>query len=147
MIRFSRMPNEQKRFIQTRGQAIVVVFSALLLVGSRFWRTILHQRAESGWIYPFNSWLPNWTALLANIFTYALFAAFFAGVVTQWRGTERVIAAILIAEVLVSPARQYLPPAAAEAVVWIQAFAELVMLFGAVHLYLSISESKSNTLV
>jgi len=73
--------------------------------------------------------------------------AFFAGVVRRWERAERVVAAILVAEILVSPARQFLPAVAAEAVVWIQAFAELVMFLAAVHLSLSIGEKEANPIV
>jgi len=63
------MPKERERLIRTRGQAIAVVLLSRLLACSRFWHSILHHPAKFEWIFLFNSWLPNWLALFANMFT------------------------------------------------------------------------------
>ena len=128
--------------IKTRGQAGAVVCVTLFLAGHRFWELAKHGQPKSDWYY---SGFSKWFDLPANVLTYILFAAFFITAIREFRGTERIILAILIGEVLVSPIRQYLPLTIAQAVVWIQASAGLVMLLAAIRLFLSVSEKQSSS--
>jgi len=134
-----------QRLIGTRGRAIAVLCFVAYLAGMRLWRFVQHRAEKSAWIYPTDSWLPNWVAVPLNVFTYGMFVAFLVVVLYRWRGSERVIVAVLIAQILVSPLRQYLSLSMAATMLWIQAFAALVMFLAALSLYLRLSAQPRST--
>ena len=131
------------KLINTRGAAIAALCVTLLLAGRRFWSIVEHHSDKSEWIYPLNTWLPNWLAIAGNIITYGLFGVLLVTVLREFEGAERVMLAILIAEVLVSPIRQFVPHRLSEALVWTQAFGSMAMFFAAVHLLLCLPERRS----
>ncbi len=138
----------ETKFINTRGAAIAALFVAMFLVGSRFWSLIKHRPPTSGWIYPVNSWLPNWLAITGNRLRHTgslCFSSLACVLREPASGTERVILAIMVAETLVSPIRQFVPAPLAEALLRVQAFGNLVMFLGTVHLFLHISERQSGS--
>jgi hypothetical protein len=128
------------KLINTRGAAIAALCVTLFLAARQFWSIVERHTDRPEWIYPLNSWLPNWLAITGNIFTYGLFGLSLVTVVRTFEGAERVILAILIAEVLISPIRQFVPHLLSEAILCAQAFGSLAMFFAAIHLFLCISE-------
>jgi len=131
------------RFVETRGLALTVLCIASYLAGLRLWRLAQGIPGKSEWIYPLNSWLPNWAAVILNIFTYGFFAGFFIYVIIRWKGLERIIFAILFGQGLISPLRQFLPSPMATTVVWVQAFAGAVMFLAALKLFLQLPKQRT----
>lgn len=136
-------PGSEPKLICTPGIAVAALCVTLLLTVRRFGSIIAGHPDQSEWIYPINSWLPNWLAMAANIGTYSLFAWALIFIPPRLRGGERLIVAILLALVLISPLRQYLSPSLSTTVRWIQAFGNLIMFLASIRLYLEIVGQRS----
>lgn len=112
------------------------------LAGRRLWSIAAHARSQPNWIFPFNSYLPNWAALVLNLVIYGAFALFLVEVLRHFRGTEGTLLAVLISETLLAALRNLVPVPAATAILWVQSFGNLVMFFAAIHIFLSIPARK-----
>lgn len=101
-----------------------------------------HDTNKSHWIFPLNSFLPNWVAIALNLATYGLIAVCLVSVIRSYKGSERILFAILISEVLTVPLKVLVSAPFAILLLWMQAFGSVVMFFAAVHIFLDLEEKK-----
>ena len=126
----------QQAIIRTPRVALVILIAAACFAASKLWHLTLGPQPRANWIYPLNSFLPNWAAVAMNVFTYGLFALLLIEILRDHRGAERTLLAICFAEVLIVPARRYAPGPISTVIVFVQAFGALIMFLAAVQLFL-----------
>lgn len=128
--------------IATRRRAVVAMCFAGYFAGGSFWSLLNSHRAQGpGWIFPFNSFWPNWVEASLDLWIYGFMIWLLVVACTRLKNEERVFFAVWIAEILVSPFNSLLPASFAAAVPWLKWFGDIVMLVAAAIIYRNIQHS------
>ena len=131
---------DRPAFITSPWLALLLLLFIAYDAAWRLWHLAMQPSTRPNWIFPLHAFLPNWAAVVMNVFTYTALTATLVAILRGTRGAERALLAICLAEVLIVPAKGYVPLPVATAIVWGQALGALIMLLAAVQVLLRIRE-------